>query len=106
MIMTLCLMVYSVAQYYLRQSLKKLDETVPDQANKDTKTPTLKRVFKLFQGVQVLKIKVGNTVQELVINLTDKLKQIVRYFGKKAMIIYDLNGGIASCLFGKGVSYA
>ena len=97
MIMTLCLMVYSVAQYYLRQSLKKLDETVPDQANKDTKTPTLKRVFKLFQGVQVLKIKVGNTVQELVINLTDKLKQIIRYFGKKAMIIYDLNGGIASC---------
>ena len=94
MIMTLCLMVYSVAQYYLRQSLKRLNETVPDQ---DTKTPTLKRVFKLFQGVQVLKIKVGNAVQELVINLTDKLKQIVRYFGKKAMIIYDLNGGIESC---------
>ena len=41
-IMTLCLMIYSVAQYHLRQSLKKKDEFVPDQTGKDTKAPTLK----------------------------------------------------------------
>jgi transposase len=100
-IMTLCLMIYSVAQYHLRQSLKKKDEFVPDQTGKDTKAPTLKRVFKLFNGVQVLTIKIGDTTQELVINLTAKLKQIVRHFGKKAIEIYNLNeggsGDIAKC---------
>ena len=66
---------------------------MPDQTGKDTKAPTLKRVFKLFNGVQVLTIKIGDTTQELVINLTAKLKQIVRHFGKKAIEIYNLNEG-------------
>ena len=46
-------------------------------------------------------IKIGDTTQELVINLTAKLKQIVRHFGKKAIEIYNLNeggsGDIAKC---------
>jgi hypothetical protein len=74
---------------------------VPDQTGKNTKTPTLKRVFKLFHGIQVLTIKIGDITQELVINLTAKLKQIVWHFGKKAMEIYNLNeegsGDIAKC---------
>jgi transposase len=100
-IMTLCLMIYSVAQYHLRQSLKKQGEVVPDQTGKDTQAPTLKRVFKLFHGVQVLTIKIGDITQELVINLSAKLKQIVRHFGRKAMEIYNINeegsGDIVKC---------
>ena len=51
MIMTLCLMVYSVAQYRLRESLKELNEHVPNQNGKLTQNPTIKRVFKLFQPI-------------------------------------------------------
>lgn len=91
MIMTLCLMVYSVAQYRLRESLKELNEHVPNQNGKLTQNPTIKRVFKLFQGVQVLTIVINDIVQVLVINLNITLKNILKYFGARAMEIYGLN---------------
>lgn len=92
MIMTLCLMVYSVSQYSLRQCLEAEDDTIPDQLNKPTKKPTLTRVFKLFHGVQVLTIKTDDHLQRLVINMTEVLKKIVKYFGPKAEEIYSLSG--------------
>jgi len=91
MIMTLCLMVYSVAQYRLRESLKELNEHVPNQNGKLTQNPTMKRVFKLFQGVQVLTVVINDIAQVLVINLNITLKNILKYFGARAMEIYGLN---------------
>ena len=38
-IMTLCLMVYSIAQFELRRQLKAQNETLPNQLNKPTSTP-------------------------------------------------------------------
>ena len=90
MIMTLCLMVYSVAQYRLRESLKELNEDVPNQNGKPTQNPTIKRVFKLFQGVQVLTVAIEDKVQVLVINLNTILKNILKHFGTRAMEIYGL----------------
>jgi transposase len=90
MIMTLCLMVYSVAQYRLRESLKELNEHVPNQNGKLTQNPTMKRVFKLFQGVQVLTVVINDIAQVLVINLNITLKNILKYFGARAMEIYGL----------------
>lgn len=92
MIMTLCLMVYSVAQYHLRQRLANADEDIPDQRKKPTRTPTMKRVFKLFNGVQVLTIKTDEHAQELVINLSNLLKRVVLYFGPRAQQIYGVSG--------------
>ena len=90
MIMTLCLMIYSVAQYRLRESLKELNEHVPNQNGKLTQNPTIKRVFKLFQGVQVLTVVINDIAQVLVINLNTTLKNILKHFGARAMEIYDL----------------
>ena len=90
MIMTLCLMVYSVAQYRLRESLKELNEYVPNQNGKLTQNPTIKRVFKLFQGVQVLTVVVNDIAQVLVINLNSTLKNILKHFGTRAIEIYGL----------------
>jgi len=90
--MTLCLMVYSVAQYRLRESLEAADDTIPNQLNKPTKKPTLKRVFKLFHGIQVLTIKVGDHLQELVINMNDVTRKIAKHFGNRAMEIYCPSG--------------
>ncbi len=92
MVMTLCLMVYSVAQYHLRESLKAANDSIPDQRKKPTQKPTLKRVLKLFHGVQVLTIRINDEVQELVINMNDVLKKIVAYFGPVAEAIYDASG--------------
>jgi len=90
MIMTLCLMVYCLAQHRLRESLKEDNENIPNQNGKPTQKPTLKRVFKLFHGVQVLTITINGKIQELVINLNHLLKKILKYFGVKALEIYGL----------------
>ena len=91
MVMTLCLMVYSFAQHHLRQSLIQARETLPNQLGKPTQKPTMKRIFKLFEGVQVLTISFEDRTQELVINLKPILKQIVMLFGEKAMEVYSIS---------------
>jgi transposase len=90
MVMTLCLMVYGVAEYDLSQSLKAHDETVTNQLNQPTQQPKMKWIFRLFQGVQRLRIQVQDQAQELVINLTEHLKQIIAHFGGRACLIYGL----------------
>jgi len=92
MIMTLCLMVYSYAQYHLRECLKKANEYLPDSLGKLTQNASIQRTFRLFQGVQVLSIQLQDYIQELVINLNDLLRRIIIYFGPKAKNIYGLSG--------------
>jgi len=90
MVMTLCLMVYGVAEYDLRQSLKAHNETVTNQLNQPTSKPKMKWIFRLFQGIQLLRIQLQDQAQELVINLTDQLKQIITHLGHRACFIYGL----------------
>lgn len=54
MIMGLALMVYSLAEHKLREALEKTGETIPDQRKKQTKRPTIRRVFQVFEGITVL----------------------------------------------------
>jgi transposase len=90
MVMTLCLMVYSVAQHKLRTALKAAEETIPDQKGKETDSPTLARVFRLFIGIQLLMILSPEMKQNMVINLTPLRIKIIELFGYKAMEIYGL----------------
>jgi transposase len=91
MIMTLCLMVYSVAQYQLRKALKEKDETIPSQTKKPTQIPRMLWVCRLFQGVHLLHITLPGQSQELVINLKELTRRIVGYFGPYAEKIYGLS---------------
>lgn len=90
MVMTLCLMVYSYAQYWLRQQLKEYQATIPSQSGKETNKPSMKWVYRLFSGIAVLKIKVNQQWQELVLNLDTLLCRIIRYFGAYACNIYGI----------------
>lgn len=92
MVMTLCLMVYSIAQHKLRRALEQAQETVPDQLKKQTKKPTMAWVFRLFHGVHVWTIRQGEQIQTLVVNLTPLMKRIIGYFGPSAERIYALSG--------------
>ena len=91
MIMTLCLMVYSIAQHKLRQSLKEHSVTIPNQNGKETDSPTMLRVFKLFLGIQLLIIVSGDEKQETVLNLNPIRIKIINLFGARARRIYGLN---------------
>ncbi|MEO2043975.1 MAG: IS1634 family transposase [Nitrospinaceae bacterium] len=90
MVMTLCLMVYSVAQHKLRKALKAAEKTIPDNKGKETDNPTLARVFRLFIGIQLLMILSPEIQQNIVINLTPLRIKIIELFGYKAMEIYGL----------------
>jgi transposase len=91
MIMTLCLMVYNVAQYRLRESLKQTGETIPNQLKKPTQNPTMAWICEMFHGVSVVLIEIGGVVQEVVANLNGVLCQIIRHFGHQAARIYGIN---------------
>lgn len=90
MVMTLCLMVYAFAQYGFRRALQAANDTIPNQLKKATDKPTMKWVYRLFQGVQVLTIQLGRKIQEIVINLNETTRKIIGYFGRKALQIYGL----------------
>ena len=89
-IMTLCLMIYSIAQHQLREGLKDNEETVPDRKNNETNNPTLSRVFRLFIGIQLLNISSPGIEQAMVINMNQVRVKIVKLFGSVAMEIYGL----------------
>lgn len=91
MIMTLCLMVYCVAQHKLRSALKEHAETIPNQNGKETDNPTMLRVFRLFLGIQLLIIVCGDEKQEMVLNLNPIRVKIINLFGNRARYIYGLD---------------
>lgn len=91
MVMTLCLLVYNLAQYFLRKSLEDNNDSIPDPVKKKTKTPTMARVSRIFHGVQVIFIEQEQEVKEYVINVKDVLQKIIRYFGPRAMQIYGVS---------------
>lgn len=96
MVMTLCLMVYGVSEYELQQSLQEKNETVPNQTNKQTSTPSLRWVYFLFRVVNELTVTMGGQVQKLVVNLNATVRKIIRHFGKRASAIYLNPAGAAA----------
>ncbi len=54
MIMTLSLLVYSIAQRRLRANMAKAKATIPNQIRQATATPTLRWVFQCFEGIHLI----------------------------------------------------
>jgi transposase len=56
MVMTLALLVYALAERQLRLRLTEAGQSIPNQIGKQTQSPTLRWVFQLFEGIDVLTI--------------------------------------------------
>ena len=97
MMMTVCLMVYGFAQYYLREQLKEQTDTLPSQSGKSTDKPSMKWIYRLFHGVHVLKIS-GQISCTLVLNVNALLRKIIRYFGEVACRIYNIEANVLAGL--------
>jgi len=91
-VMTLCFMVYSFAQYHLRKSLVEAEESIPDQLKKPTQKPSMSWAFRLFQGIQLWLIPTAQGINELVVNLSALTRHIIGYFGPVAENIYASSG--------------
>ena len=90
MVMTLCLMVYAIAQFELRSALELAQDTIPSQTKKETAKPSMQWVYRLFHGVQVITLRIQEVTQEIVINLKVVHKKIICYFGSRAKEIYGV----------------
>jgi transposase len=93
MVMTLCLMIYNMAQYSLRKKLQTTQDTLPNQVGKLIPTPTLRWIFQLMEGIAVVKIADQlNTCWQTAVTNLDKLRQkIVHLFGPQACRIYQIS---------------
>jgi len=87
-IMTLSLLVYSIAQRQLQKKLLEKDETIPNQINKDIKNPTLRWVFQLFEGVNHIKVKISDKIHSFLDGMNDLRWKIIKLFGGKITEIY------------------
>lgn len=90
-IMTLCLLIYGLAQYRLRDSLAKHGEVLPNQKGKPTQSPTLMWIFTLFSSITAIRISddSGN-IHRIVMNLEPLHQKIILLFGETARKIYLL----------------
>ena len=93
MVMTLALLVYSVAQRRLRQQLAQHNETVPNQINQPTPSPTLRWVFQLLEGIHHVRVTVQGQRHDLIEGLNDVQIKILRLFGKEVCCLYQISPG-------------
>jgi transposase len=93
MVMTLALLVYSVAQRRMRQPLTRPHETVPHHINQPTTSPTLRWVFQLLEGIHCVRVTVQSQVHELSEGLNDVHINIRRLFGERVCCLYQISPG-------------
>jgi transposase len=90
MVMTLALLIYSVAQRRLRTQLAKHHETVPNQINQPITSPTLRWVFQLLEGIHRVRVTLQGQVYDLIEGLNDVQIKILRLFGEHVCCLYQI----------------
>jgi len=93
MVMTLALLVYSVAQRRLRQELARQQESLPNQIHQPTQRPTLRWVFQLLEGIHRVRLLVQDQVYDLIEGLNEVQIKILRLFGQEVCQIYQISSG-------------
>jgi len=96
MVMTLALLVYSVAQRRLRQKLKEQNETIPNQIRQPSKKPTMRWVFQLMEGIHRV-IYLQNDKQKTMIEGIKEIHiNILKLFGTHVCQTYQIPLGVGN----------
>ena len=93
MVMTLCLLIYNVAQHRLRTVLQEKNETLPNQLNKPIKNPTMRWIFQIMEGIGVIRFyekQIRQPIREVITNLSELRLKIIHFFGQSACEIYGI----------------
>lgn len=93
MVMTLCLLVYNFAQYKIRKSLDKHNDTIPNQLGKEVQNPTLRWLFQIMEGVGVVRLwidQVNLKSKNLVTNITKLRQKILYHLGIEVCNMYGV----------------
>ena len=92
MIMCLCLLIYSLAERFLRIQLKLQNSRIKNQRGYPTQTPTMRWVFQVFEGIHVLLIKSKSEPMPCIqiLNLTEERLKIICLLGKSFENLYKI----------------
>ena len=88
MVMALSLLIYTLAERWVRQELKAQEQTIPNQVGKPTQNPTLRRIFQMFEGVDVLLIEQNEHSQRTIVNLNEIQSKIINILGIEVKNVY------------------
>ncbi len=87
-IMTLSLLVYSIAQRRLRNKLAEQEDVLPNQIKLPSRQPTLRWVFQLMEGVSLVEIVINGVPKLIIDGLCDLKRKIISLFGRNVENIY------------------
>lgn len=88
MVMGLSLLVYALAERFVRAALVKCEQTIENQVGKRTQRPTLRRIFQVFEGIDVLLTEQEGQIHRVVLNLKPIHYQILDLFGGEVKKCY------------------
>ena len=91
MVMTLALLVYSVAQQRMRACLAEQHETLPNQIGQPTARPTLRWLFQVLDGIHRVSLHTPTKTDTMIDGLTDLRTKILRLFGNEVCQIYQIS---------------
>lgn len=90
-VMTLALLVYSIAQRRMRANLEAQKETLPDQIGRPAERPTLRWIFQMLEGIHRVRLSLEEKIHTLIEGLTDLRKKILQLFGQTVCQIYQIS---------------
>lgn len=87
MVMTLTLMVYNTCEYQMHKTMEEQAITLPNQKGKQTSKPTLRWVFQMMQGIDLLKMP---GMSDFIMGMSELRRKIIRLFGDTTCAIYGV----------------
>ena len=90
MVMTLSLLIYSLAEMRVREALEKSDSHIWDQKKRETKRPTIRWVFTIFEDVLLLYGITPQGVFRQSMNIREEHRVILRCLGPAYEKMYFL----------------
>lgn len=92
MIMGLALLIYALAERKLRLALAQSNATILDQKGKPTPTPTIRWVFQIFEGIDLLSIRGDSQpTTRQILNLRPDHQQVIHLLGSYVAKCYLLD---------------
>lgn len=91
MVMSLALLIYSIAQRILRKQLEIQNETIPNQINQPTARPTLRWIFQLLDGINIVQVNLSGQLHQSIEGITQLRRKILMLFGKQVQQIYQIS---------------
>ncbi len=94
MVMTLALLVYSVAQRRLRNELKRQGKSIENQIGQPKPNPTLRWIFQLLEGINRVSFKGAQGIQVIIEGITPLRRKILQVFGERVCGMYHISPSV------------